>query len=64
MFKQLNDLKYDDKKGETYILYFLKFWKADDKKGDFITKYQIRSSDRDFVWYGRILKYFLTCFYI
>jgi hypothetical protein len=56
MFRQLNELQYNAKSGETYIIYFLKFWKTKGKKGDFVTKYQIRSSDRDFVWYGRISK--------
>ncbi len=54
MFEQLNELKYKAQNGETYLVYFLKHWEATDKRGDSIVKYQIRSSDKDFVWYGRI----------
>lgn len=56
MFEQLNEFKYNAENGKTYIIYFLKFWKVENKKKDFIVKYQIRSSDRDFIWYGRISK--------
>jgi len=56
MFEQLNELKYSARNGKTYLIYFLKYWKAREKSGDFIVKYQIRSSDRDFIWYGRISK--------
>lgn len=55
MFEQLNELKYNAQNGKTYLLYFLKYWKLSEQ-GDFIVKYQIRSTDRDFVWYGRISK--------
>jgi len=55
MFEQLNELKYNAQNGKTYLMYFLKYWKLSEQ-GDFIVKYQIRSSDRDFVWYGRISK--------
>ena len=54
MFEQLNELKYKAQNGKTYLMYFLKYWEAADKSGDLIVKYQIRSSDKDFVWYGRI----------
>lgn len=56
MFEQLNELKYNAKTGKTYIMYFLKFWRAEDKKDDFIVKYQINSSDKEFFCYGRISK--------
>jgi hypothetical protein len=56
MFEQLNELKYKAESGKQYTIYFLKFWKAKDKRNDFIVKYQIRSEDKDFVWYGRISK--------
>ncbi len=56
MFEQLNELKYTASNGKTYILYFLKFWQTKDKKKDYIVKYQIRSSDKDFVWYARMSK--------
>jgi len=56
MFEQLNELKYTAENGKTYIIYFLKFWQTKDKKKDFIVKYQIRSADKDFVWYARMSK--------
>ncbi|KPJ73478.1 hypothetical protein AMJ52_03600 [candidate division TA06 bacterium DG_78] len=56
MFQQLNEFKYTATTGKTYIVYFLKFWHASDKKNDYIVKYQIRGPERDFVWYGRISK--------
>ena len=56
MFEQLNELKYSAASGKSYIMYFLKFWKAEGKKDDFLVKYQIRSSKKDFFWYGRISK--------
>lgn len=56
MFEQLNELKYNAENGKTYTIYFLKFWSPEDKRDDYIVKYQIRSSDKDFVWYGRISK--------
>jgi hypothetical protein len=52
MFQQLNEFKYAAATGKNYIIYFLKFWSA----GDYIIKYQIRTPDRDFFWYGRISK--------
>ena len=54
MFEQLNELEYQARTGETYILYFLKFWQVEGGKGDFIVKYQIRAEARDIVWYGRM----------
>jgi len=56
MFEQLNELKYNAKSEKTYIMYFLKFWRAEDKKDDFIVKYQINSADKEFFCYGRISK--------
>jgi hypothetical protein len=56
MFQQLNEFKYTATTGKTYIIYFLKFWHASDKKNDYIVKYQIRGPERDFVWYGRVSK--------
>jgi hypothetical protein len=56
MFQQLNELKYKAETDKNYILYFLKFWKSEDKKNDYIVKYQIRGPDHDFYWYGRISK--------
>lgn len=53
MFQALNEFRYTAETGKNYIIYFLKFWQADN---DFIVKYQIRASDRDFFWYGRISK--------
>ena len=52
MFQQLNEFKFSAASGKEYIIYFLKFWSA----GDYIIKYQIRTPDRDFFWYGRISK--------
>lgn len=52
MLQQLNEFKYQAETGKVYVVYFLKFWEA----GDFIVKYQITASDRDFFWYGRISK--------
>ena len=56
MIQPRNEFKYKADTGKTYIVYFLKFWPATDKKNDYIVKYQIRESERDFVWYGRIAK--------
>ncbi|OGC39181.1 hypothetical protein A2Y85_08655 [candidate division WOR-3 bacterium RBG_13_43_14] len=50
MFQQLNEFKYTAATGKVYIVYFLKFWRTD----DYFVKYQIRSSDKDFFWYGRM----------
>jgi hypothetical protein len=50
MFQQPNEFKYTAATGKSYIVYLLKFWRA----GDFIVKYQIRGSDKDFFWYGRM----------
>ncbi len=55
MYEQLNEFKYTAQTGKTYIIYFLKFWQDEENK-DYIAKYQIRSQDRDIVWYGRISK--------
>jgi hypothetical protein len=55
MYEQLNEFKYTAQTGKEYIIYFLKYW-IDDEKKDYIAKYQIRSQDRDIVWYGRISK--------
>jgi len=52
MFQQLNEFKYAAATGKNYIIYFLKFWTA----GDYIIKYQIRTPDKDFFWYGRMSK--------
>ena len=54
MFRPLNEFKYTAETGKTYIIYFLKFWPARDNENDYVVKYQIRASDRDFFWYGRI----------
>jgi len=56
MFRPLNEFKYTAKTGKIFVIYFLKFWPARDEKNDYIVKYQIRASDKDFVWYGRISK--------
>lgn len=56
MFEQLNELKYVAETKKTYIIYFLKFWRAEDKKNDFLIKYQINTTDREFFCYGRITK--------
>jgi hypothetical protein len=53
MFEQLNELVYTAATGKKYTIYFLKFWKPDKKKNDYVVKYQLRTSDGDFVWYGR-----------
>ncbi len=54
MFQPLNEFKYTAENGKDYIIYFLKFWQAADKKGDYVVKYQIRAPERDFVWYARM----------
>jgi len=56
MFQQFNEFKYTAQTGKNYIVYFLQFWPVQDKKNDFVAKYQIRAPDKDFVWYGRISK--------
>jgi hypothetical protein len=56
MFQQLNEFKYTAATDKVYLVYFLKFWQASDKKHDYIVKYQIRGPERDFVWYGRVSK--------
>ncbi|UCG92285.1 MAG: hypothetical protein JSV97_00835 [candidate division WOR-3 bacterium] len=56
IFEQLNELKYAAETGKTYIIYFLKFWRAEDKKDDFLIKYQINTTDKEFFCYGRITK--------
>lgn len=48
MFQQLNEFKYKAATGNEYIIYFLKFWKAD----DYCIKYQIRGADKDIFWYA------------
>jgi hypothetical protein len=50
MFQQPNEFKYTAATGKAYIIYILKFWRAD----DYFVKYQIRGSQRDFFWYGRM----------
>jgi hypothetical protein len=54
MYEQLNEFKYKAETGRSYIIYFLKFWQAEGKEGDYVVKYQVRSEEKDFVWYGRI----------
>lgn len=56
MFEQLNELKYKAETGKTYVIYFLKFWRPEAKKDDFLIKYQINASDKEFFCYGRITK--------
>ncbi len=56
MFQQLNEFKYTAKTGKVHIIYFLKFWPADYEKDDYIVKYQIRTPEKDFFWFGRISK--------
>ncbi len=53
MFQTLNEFKYVAETGKSYIIYFLKFWQVGD---DYIVKYEIRATDRDFFWFGRISK--------
>lgn len=53
MLQQLNEFKYNAENGKNYIVYFLKFWRDGD---DYIVKYQIRSEEKDFFWFGRISK--------
>ncbi len=53
MFQQVNEFRYNAQSGKSYIVYFLKFWKEAD---DYILKYEIRATDRDFFWYGRMSK--------
>ncbi len=52
MFEQLNEFQYTIH-GKTYTIYFLKFW-IEEREKDCIVKYQIRSSERDMCWYGRM----------
>ena len=54
MFQQPNEFKYTAATGKIYIIYLLKFWQADDKKDDYLIKYEIRSDEKDIYWYGRI----------
>jgi hypothetical protein len=54
LFEQSNEFRYHAANGKHYVVYFLKFWQTDDKAGDYIVKYQIRSQESDFVWYGRM----------
>jgi hypothetical protein len=54
LFEQSNEFRYQAATGKQYIVYFLKFWQSDDKARDYLIKYQIRSPDGDFVWYGRM----------
>ncbi|KPK70342.1 hypothetical protein AMJ87_08975 [candidate division WOR_3 bacterium SM23_60] len=53
MFESLNELKYTAVNGETYLIYFLEFWVADDTK-DFLVKYQIRREGKEIFWYARM----------
>jgi hypothetical protein len=50
MFQQLNEFKYQAATGKSYIVYLLKYWPGEDH----VVKYEIRSEERDFFWYGRI----------
>jgi hypothetical protein len=50
MFQQLNEFKYQASTGKNYVIYLLKYWPGD----DYVVKYEIRTPDRDFFWYGRI----------
>ena len=59
MYELLNEFKYTAQTKKEYIIYFLKYWldegaRDKNEKGDYVAKYQIRSQDRDIVWYGRI----------
>jgi len=54
MFQSLNEFKYNAETGKSYIVYFLKFWRAG--ANDYIVKYEIRATDKDFFWFGRISK--------
>ncbi|KPK73710.1 hypothetical protein AMJ87_00885 [candidate division WOR_3 bacterium SM23_60] len=53
MFESLNELKYTAENGKTYLIYFLKFWVAEDTH-DFLTKYQIRRAGKEIFWYARM----------
>jgi hypothetical protein len=53
MFESLNELKYTTESGKTYLIYFLKFWVAEDTK-DFLLKYQIRHEGKEIFWYARM----------
>uniref|UniRef100_A0A7C4Y9F6 Uncharacterized protein n=1 Tax=candidate division WOR-3 bacterium TaxID=2052148 RepID=A0A7C4Y9F6_UNCW3 len=50
MYHKLNEFRYNAKNGKNYIIYFLKFWKGE----DYFVKYQIRTQEKDFFWFGRI----------
>jgi len=50
MFQQLNEFKYQAATGKNYVIYLLKYWPGDEH----VVKYEIRTPDRDFFWYGRI----------
>lgn len=50
MYHKLNEFKYTAKSGKIYIIYFLKFWKTE----DYVVKYQIRTENKDFFWFGRL----------
>ncbi|MBN2621622.1 hypothetical protein JXB22_11125 [candidate division WOR-3 bacterium] len=54
LFEQSNEFKYRAATGKEYTVYFLKFWQTDDDARDYVVKYQIRSPEGDFVWYGRM----------
>jgi len=56
VFQQLNEFRYKAKTGKDYIIYFLKFFPSPNKKNEYIIKYQIRTGDKDLVWYGRASK--------
>lgn len=54
LFGQSNEFQYHAATGKHYVVYFLKFWQTDDEARDYVVKYQIRSPESDFVWYGRM----------
>jgi hypothetical protein len=53
-FEQYNEFRYRAATGKEYTVYFLKFWQTDDEPSDYVVKYQIRASEGDFIWYGRV----------
>jgi hypothetical protein len=53
VFESLNELRYTAENGETYLIYFLEFWVAEDTN-DFLMKYQIRREGREIFWYARM----------
>jgi hypothetical protein len=53
MFQQPNEFIFNAETGKSYVIYFLKFWQESD---DYIVKYQIRTTDREIFWFGRMSK--------